>query len=382
MSGIGVVHIVNGEFYAGAERVQDLLGQRLPELGYRVSFACLKRGVFQRDLCRSGNASLDASMRSRLDIVRTARAVARYARQQDCRLIHTHTARGALVGSLASALSDLPLVHHVHSPTTRDSARRWINQLNSLVEKGTLRRASALVAVSASMAGYLRARGYDAERITVVPNGVAVAETAVAGRASADELTIGAVALFRPRKGIETLLQALALVRARGCSVRLRAVGGFETPEYETSIRQLCRQLDLEGQVEWRGFQSDVAAELGRMDMLVLPSLYGEGMPMVVLEAMAVGLPVVASRVEGVPEVVRDGVDGVLVSPGDAGGLADAIGALAADPQRSAAMGVAGRQRQREEFSDRSMAERVSHVYERILRRQPVAGSDPIAVRR
>ena len=361
-----VLHVITGEFYAGAERVQALLADRLPEFGYRASFVCLKRGKFLEALEKSPHPCRAVTMRSRLDVLRNARTIARHARDTNCRLIHTHTPRGALVGSLSASLAGLPMVHHVHSPTSRDSARKLINGINALVERASLRRARALIPVSESLANDLRARGYGDGRIMPIPNGVALCDLPPKP-ARRGELTVGTVALFRPRKGTEVLLRALARLVAQGRAVRLRAVGPFETPEYERSVRALCRSLGLDARVEWRGFRQDVAAELAAMDVMVLPSLFGEGMPMVVLEAMAVGLPVVATRVEGVPEVVRDGQDGLLVQPGDDAALADALGRLAAEPSLIEAMGASGRRRQRETFSDVAMAERLSRLYDRVL---------------
>ncbi|KAF7962372.1 hypothetical protein AWV80_22645 [Cupriavidus sp. UYMU48A] len=107
---------------------------------------------------------------------------------------------------------------------------------------------------------------------------------------------IGTVALFRQRKGLEVLLQALALLREKGQSVRLLAVGAFETTQYEKHIREVTAKLNLDDAITWAGFTLDVATEFKKMDVFVLPSLFGEGLPMVVIEAMALGLPVVATR--------------------------------------------------------------------------------------
>ena len=109
------------------------------------------------------------------------------------------------------------------------------------------------------------------------------------------------------------LLEALAVLRSRDVNVRLRAVGGFETPAYEAArSARLAERLGLADAIDWIGFTRGVNRELAKIDLFVLPSLFGEGLPMVVLEAMAAGVPVVASRVEGVPEAVRIARPGLL----------------------------------------------------------------------
>jgi glycosyltransferase involved in cell wall biosynthesis len=101
--------------------------------------------------------------------------------------------------------------------------------------------------------------------------------------------------------------------------------------------------------------------------VFVLPSLFGEGMPMVILEAMAAGLPVVSTRVEGIPQVVRDGEDGLLTESANAQGLADALSLFASGTVSAEAMGNSGWQRQRESFSDSVMAARVARIYREVL---------------
>ncbi len=132
-----VLHLINGEHYAGAERVQDLLAARLPALGYRVGFACLKLDVFDAMRQSRSVPLYDVSMWTRFDL-RAAARVARIVRDGDYRIIHSHTVRSAFVGSIAAAMTGTPMVHHAHSPTACDTTRRWTNRLNALVERSSL----------------------------------------------------------------------------------------------------------------------------------------------------------------------------------------------------------------------------------------------------
>lgn len=119
--------------------------------------------------------------------------------------------------------------------------------------------------------------------------------------------------------------------------------------------------------IDWVGFAQNVNAEFTKMDILVLPSLFGEGMPMVILEAMATGVPVVASDVEGIPEVLGHGKSGLVVPAGDVKQLADVIAELIDNKYDWRAMREDAYQLQTANFSDYSMAKGVARVYDVIL---------------
>lgn len=360
-----VLHLINGEHYSGAERVQDLLALRLPEQGFEVGFVCLKPDRFPA-MRQSRNVPLvPLAMRGRWDVRSVARLV-RLIRREGYGLVHTHTPRTALIGGLAAALARVPLIHHLHSPTTADSTHRLRNRINAVIERASLWRAARVIAVSHSLGDYARRQRIAAEKISVVPNGVPAVPW-VSRRTPAGEWTLGTVALFRPRKGMEVLLEALALLRTEGLPVRLRAVGGFETGDYERDIREQALGLGLEPFIDWTGFTTNVAEELARMDLFVLPSLFGEGLPMVVLEAMTSGVPVVATRVEGIPEAIRDGIDGIIAEPRNAADLARQIARVVRGEVDWQELRCSARQRHADLFSDGSMAAGVADVYREVL---------------
>jgi glycosyltransferase involved in cell wall biosynthesis len=359
-----ILHLINGEHYSGAERVQDLLAERLPELGFDVGFACVKPDRFPE--VRKSRAPLYAvPMKSRIDLRGIAR-VCRIIRDDGYQILHAHTPRTLLVARIVAAITARPLVYHVHSPTARDSTRSLQNRLNAASERWCLSGKTRLIAVSSSLGEYMQSLGYAAERTHVVPNGVP--RVAPPPRAKPQGTwTLGTVALFRPRKGTEVLLDSLALLRSAGHAVRLRAVGPFETPQYEKLLKDRARDLAIEDAVDWIGFTRDVNAELQRLDLFVLPSLFGEGLPMVVLEAMATGVPVAATRVEGVPEAIRDGLDGVLAAPGDAADLARSIARVLSGELDWSNLRESALARQAQKFSDETMARGVAGVYRRVL---------------
>ncbi len=361
---VRVLHLINGEHYAGAERVQDLLAMALPDLGYQIDFACLKPGKF-KDVRASKTVLHEMHMRGSFDLLAISK-VGNLLRNSDYQVIHAHTPRTLLIGSFVAARWRLPLVYHVHSPVGRDSSRTFKNKLNTWVETRCLRNVDAMICVSGSLANYMADLGHDANKIHVVRNGVPTCPHNNSRFSPSDNWTLGTMALYRPRKGIETLLDALAILNARGVPVHLRAVGGFETPEYESEVKALADNLDVNHLIDWTGFQVDINAQFQQMDLFVLPSLYGEGLPMVVLESMANGVPVVASNVEGIPEAVRDGIDGLIFEPGSAKDMADKIECLIGNNEKWRDMRASAIERQHAELSDLSMARGVASVYDRL----------------
>jgi glycosyltransferase involved in cell wall biosynthesis len=362
------LHLINGEHYSGAERVQDLLAKQLPRYGCEVGFVCVKPQRFPNSRETKTAPLVEMPMRSRFDL-RVVKRIAEIIRSEDYDLVHAHTPRTALVGRLAARKAGVPFVYHVHSPAGRDSTRRLLNWVNATAEWTVVRGADRLIAVSPSVRDYMINRGISAERITCVPNGVPIATVQVDRRPPTGTWTLGAVALFRPRKGIEVLLEALAVLRSRNVNVRLRAVGGFETPEYKAQVFGLAERLGLSEAIDWIGFTRSVNRELAKINLFTLPSLFGEGLPMVVLEAMAAGLPVIASRVEGVPEAVLHRETGLLVEPGSVSQMVQAIEEVVTGSVDYTTLSSGARARHAELFSDTTMAAGVANVYRDVLAR-------------
>lgn len=362
-----VLHLINGEHFSGAERVQDLLAMAMPQFGYQAGFACVKPDKFPGVRESQDCELFETKMGSKFDIF-CANRVAKVFRDNNYKILHAHTPRTLLIGRLAARKLKCPLVYHVHSPVGRDSERGFANKLNTAMESWSLKGVDRMICVSNSLAGYMKELGHDANKICVVSNGVAVINDLPARDLPGKSWTIGTMALFRPRKGTEVLLDALAVLKSKDIDVTLRAVGPFETPEYENEILAQVERLGIGDMIEWTGFQTNVNEQLRKMDVFVLPSLYGEGLPMVVLESMANAIPVVASRVEGIPEAVRDGIDGLIFEPSDAKDLADKLETLIGDNDRWSAMSQSAVERQRNELSDLSMARGVATVYDELLK--------------
>jgi sugar transferase (PEP-CTERM/EpsH1 system associated) len=214
--------------------------------------------------------------------------------------------------------------------------------------------------------------GVAADRVTTIINGIDVARLENAcprtearariGLGDAD-FVFGIVARLTPVKDHRTLLEAFARVVEARPGARLVIVGGGET---EDEVRASVAELGLGERALLLGERKDVPELMRAFDAFVLSSL-SEGLSITLLEAMAAGLPVVATRVGGNGEIVSDGETGVLVEPHDATALAAAMGSMIDRRERAARMGARGRERVREHFSERSMVRRYQDLYERLL---------------
>src|SRR5687767_12041799 len=187
---IRVLHLVNGEHYSGAERVQDLLARQLPQFDCEVGFACVKPRRFPEARESRDTPLVEMPMRGRFDL-RVVKRMVRLVHNERYDLIHAHTPRTALVGRLAARRAGVPFVYHVHSPAGRDSTRRVLNWINATVEWAAVREAERLITVSPSLREYMVGRGIDAERVTYVPNGVPIVSHVTERRRPADTWTLG-----------------------------------------------------------------------------------------------------------------------------------------------------------------------------------------------
>ena len=362
-----VLHLINGEHFSGAERVQDLLGKALPSFGYQPSFVCLKEGKFNEQR-QSVECPLHIEpMTSKLDF-KTIRKIADIARDEQHQIIHAHTPRSLMIGRMVAKKTGCPLVYHVHSPVGRDSTRGIHNKLNQWVENWSLRQVDAMICVSRSLSEYMMQNGHPRSKIHVVTNGVCSLPELPQRNAPGKTWTIGTTALFRPRKGTEVLLESIASLKQQGVDVELLAVGPFESSQYEAQIKSLAEDLGIQDRITWTGFQHNVNEFFQKMDAFVLPSLFGEGLPMVILESMANGVPVVAANVEGVTEAIRHGVDGLVFKPSNVDELTSSLNDLISGKYDWDEMRENGFYRQRECFSDESMAAGVANVYRQILK--------------
>jgi glycosyltransferase involved in cell wall biosynthesis len=311
---------------------------------------------------------LRRSARAPADWYTGARTLSQIVRAGHCSALYTNTIRATWYGALAARLSGLPLVWHMRDFWLGETAprQRWADRLG----KRLLQRAAAeVIANSAAVAAILPSQ----KRVAVVPNGIELSDYVPGnGREAfragcgipADAPVVGMVGRLRPWKGqVRFLRMASALDQEEA---HYLVVGGepFGLPDdYRRQLLALTDSLGLADRVHFTGQLADPRPALAAMDIYVHP---GDPEPfgLVNIEAMAMALPVVAFAHGALPEIVREGVTGLLVPPLDERALAGTVLALLHTPQRAKALGAAGRARALECYGAATMAGRISALLE------------------
>lgn len=261
-------------------------------------------------------------------IARCCRMVYSCLRKGSFDLAHTHGYFADLMGIPASRMLGIPVLSTCHGFIGNDRNLRLYNWLDCRA----LRFADRIIAVSDGIKDHLVAKGVDEKRIAVIQNAVRDdcdpvsfeqnrrLKRAVLG-IQEDALLIGYIGRLSGEKGILVLMQACSGLRARGIPLKLLIIG--EGPQ-RPALEAFARNAGLDRSVMFAGFQNDIEKWLPSLDVFVLPS-FTEGTPMALLEAMAHGIPVIASAVGGIPQVIRSGRNGILTEPGSAEEIMQAV---------------------------------------------------------
>lgn len=278
-------------------------------------------------------------------------------------IIHTHGYRSDVAGLIAAKLTGTPIVSTVHGWTSVSLKLRAYQML----DRFCLKRFDRIVCVSNLLHQEFSKLGINSERLVYLPNAVSLPEKTSRQRDTArqqlvlesGEKVVVAVGRLSPEKGLDILLTAFARQFSSDRGVRLILVG--DGPE-RAALESLALGLGIAEQVVFAGFISDVAGYYAAADLFVMSS-HTEGFPMALLEAMAWELPVLATAVGGIPDIVQDGVNGCLVPPGSVEPLAAAMANLLGNRGLAESMGQAARQTIAERFAADQWARALENVY-------------------
>jgi glycosyltransferase involved in cell wall biosynthesis len=294
------------------------------------------------------------------------RLIARYRIQ----ILHTHGSQDSWTASLAARVSSLrPIIIRARHKSTRVSKTfrhvlLYRRLPHALVTTGEALREQFILDMELCPDEVISIpTGVDLERFYPNPADAHLKEGLGIGM---DDPVIGTVAFLRPEKGIERLIDAVELLRES--FPRLWCVIVGNGPAYHQLLSRV-QERNLERMVIFTGFRQDIPELLRLMEVFVLPSLSGEGLPQALTQALALERPIVASRDGAIPEVVRDGQTGLLADPNEPEVIAGKVAFLLQHPDRAKALGKAGRELVERQFSEECMLLKTEEVYNRIWER-------------
>jgi glycosyltransferase involved in cell wall biosynthesis len=351
-----ILQVITPSKVAGAERSTTSLCEHLVRAGHEVVVACKagqpligvmrEVGLDVRPLGIGGKGNLAALFR-----------LARLARQERVQVINAQLSTAALWGSLAGRLTGIPTVATVRALNT----------------KTVYTLADRVIAVSHAVKDHLVAQGMRGDRIDVVYNGIDPARyRLMMDREEArrqlglgtEQVVFAIVAHLTAKKGHAIFLDAAARMANQAADHQYMFVG--DGPERANLERQAAR-LALGDRVAFPGYTPDVLPFYAAADVVVLPSIAGEGLPRVLMEAGLLGRPVIGTRLSGAPEIIEQGVTGLIVPPGNVADLAEAMLRLGRDADLRERMGAAAAERVRRLFTIPAMLEGTLATYRKVI---------------
>ena len=351
----------------GAQESYTGLLLRLDRSKYEVRALSLSAGSAVQRLRALG---IPVDVLEQTDDERAIRELAAWLRREEIDLVHSHMYRAEVLGTRAAVAAGVPvIVATVHSSRVRSAED--VAALAALTPS-----MDRLIVPSGSIRRKVVAEGRETARFAIIPNGVDLSRFATPTRCEfrrefdvpSSAPLLGVVARLEPEKGHRFLIEAMPAILRRAPETRLAVIGEGSDAE---SLVALATSVGVADRVLFTGRRDDVAALTGDLTVAVLPSVR-EAQGISILEAMARRVPVVASAVGGIPEVITSGTDGLLVPPGDAVALADAIVSLLTDDELRSRIGAAGYRTVVERYSIDAQVKRTELVYDEELARAGV----------
>lgn len=377
---IHVLHVHTLPVISGSGLNTFLTMQGLPEDRYAVELGCAPGGPLIEQVERHGMVvrrlrHMVQPLHPARDLFATAE-LWRLIRRHRYTIVHTHNSKAGFIGRLAARLAGVPVViHTVHGFAFHAYERWWRRRLFLVLERVAARWCDRLIMISQPLVEWaLRERIAPRQKMVRIYSGIDLSAFRQPVDVAAlretfglrhQEFIVGEVAKLWPGKGHQVLLRAAATLKDHVPSLTLLIIG---EGELRASLTRLAQELGLRDRVTFMGFRSDVPALTHCLDVAVLPSFF-EGMGRAVIEAQAAGKPVIATRVGGIPDLITDGVTGLLVEPGNVEQLASAIRRLYEQPALRRQLGEAAQRSADGRFEAQTMVKAIVSVYDELLER-------------
>lgn len=360
MKPVTVLHIIGGGEFGGAEKHILNLAVGLDPSEINLKLCCLHREPFYQIARQAGVQAWALPMQGKFD-VGIIKRLTKLIVEQQVDIVHTHGVRANLMGRLAARMVHRPVMTTVHSLLSMDYPQPLTRFIYTLIERSTAPLTQRFITVSESLKTALAEQGVAPEKISVVYNGIDFTryDMLKGVRDEAAVPTVGVIGRLHPVKGQQYFLEAAAKVLADRPDATFVLAGAGADRE---RLENLAAKLGITDQVQFLGFVEDVPTLLTKLDLVVIPSL-AEGFGLIAAEALAMEVPVVATQVGGLPEVVLDHVTGLLVNPADSAALAKGILWMLNHPHEAKDMAQKGREFVQQNFSALAMAERTKRLY-------------------
>jgi len=364
---LSLFQIDAGKEWRGGQRQSLFLAKELKRKGLPFFFIVQPESPLHQKACEAELPVLPFKMRNEFDLPAILR-LAWAMKRKKCLLVHFHDAHSAAVGSVAASLAKVPfriITRRVDFPLKKNyfSRRKYIKNID------------VIIAISEGVKKVLVEGGVDPENVEVISSGIDFSSFEEDSSAltskdylhrefsfAVDDYLVGIVAHLADHKGHQYLIQATKILKQQAPKIKTIIVG--EGPLSMELDRQ-AKELDVEDIIFFLGFRKDIPKILSSLDLFVLSS-HLEGMGSSILDAMASRLPVVATKVGGIPEVVINGETGLLVPPRNPSALARAILMLYSDKTLASRLGQKGYELVHRKFSAEAMADKVVRLYEKV----------------
>lgn len=370
-----VIWFIDGLGHGGAEHLLPIILAHFnsDQFEHRVCVFSVKSGNPNAELIRNLGIPVDLLPIPNLRSPGNLPRLIRYLRQYRPDIVHTQLEFANTLGSLAAWLLQIPSLAtlHVMEEISKQSREYWRHRLMWTSLRICARK--VLTVSNCTRDFFLQTEHFPPEKLMTIYNGIDLSSypsipsdpsrlPAELGIAPGESVLI-TVAYLREPKGIQFMLQALPAVLAQRPNCRYLIVGDGE---FRPTLEQIARDLGIAERVIFTGKRADIPALLGLSDIFVLPTL-NDALPTVLMESMAAGKPIVASNLGGVPEMVIDGENGLLVPLQDPQKLAQACMKLLEDPTGAVAMGETGKRMVTEHFSIEGQCRRLEEIYSEII---------------
>jgi glycosyltransferase involved in cell wall biosynthesis len=362
---LDILHTESSIGWGGQEARTILEAEHLVRRGHRVSILGPPGSGIERESNRRSLRFFPEPLRSVADLPAYFRLV-RLLRREKPLILHTHSSKDSWLGALAGKRAQVPAIVRTRHVSIPVRAHR-LNPVYRLPDR-------VIVTAAATREHLVHRCRIPPERVVTVPTGVDLNRfgPGLSGRGFRQEFRlddrtplVGIVAQLRGSKGHDQFIEAARQIVGRNPAVRFFIVG-------DGLWRKLVEEkIGAEGMREYvtmTGYREDIPNVMAALDVLVIASTRTDGIPQAGLQAMAAGRPVVGTNVGGIPEVIRNGETGILVEPGDARALAEAVESLLDDPGRRETLGKTGTRMVRERHSLEAMLDALEHLYEETLR--------------